>query len=224
MQSGLFLGIQHTIRIVREPGTSSRLTGPFWKDYAESVGGLGGWGDGDSFAINYIAHPLQGAITGHIWIQNDLKYRDLRFNESKQYWTGRWRAMGWAALMSTQFEIGPISEASLGNVGQWNKDCTKKNCGMGWTDIVVTPVFGAATMVGEDALDYYVIRKLEKKTSNRFLQAMIRGIMNPSRSVANAMRFKYPWHRDDRPMPWARPEIVVRRPGATSTSGSATNR
>jgi len=72
--------------------------------------------DGDSFLVNYVAHPMQGAISGFVQIHNDPKARPTEFSESKAYWQGRLKAMGWAALFSTQFELGPISEASLGNV------------------------------------------------------------------------------------------------------------
>jgi len=66
-------------------------------------------------------------------------------------------------------------------------------------DLVVTPVGGIGFVAIEDALDRYVIHKLERKTSNRPLRAFLRCMLNPDRSFANLMRFKPPWHRDQRP-------------------------
>ena len=197
-QSMLFLAISHVFRFATEPSTRADMKGPFWRDYFRSVGNLRGWGDGDEFLVNYIGHPLEGAVAGFIQIQNDPKgmWQEVGFN--KGYWLSRLKALGWAAAFSTQYEIGLLSEASLGNVGL--KPSDKSNHPMGYIDLVVTPVMGTAWLVGEDLLDRYVIRYIESKVRNRAVRAIVRSFLNPSRSFANMHRGKLFWRRDDRPL------------------------
>lgn len=186
-QSLLLLAIQHGYAMT-QPKTRRELKGPFFKDYFESLSNLGGWADGGRFFTNYIAHPLQGAASGFIQIQNDPKGIRQQFGGSKRYWTSRLKAMGWSAAMSTQFELGPISQASIGNVGKARK--------LTYVDLVITPTVGTALIVGEDMLDRFVVRWVERRTSNLYLRVATRMILNPSRSCANMLRFKKPWHRD----------------------------
>ena len=186
-QSLLLLAIQHGYAMT-QPKTRRELSGPFFKDYFESVGNLSGWADGGRFFTNYIAHPLQGATTGFIQIQNDPKGIKQQFGRSKSYWTSRLKAMGWSAAMSTQFELGPISQASIGNVGKARK--------LTYVDIVTTPTIGTALLISEDALDRYVVRWVESKSGGLYLRIVARLLLNPSRSCANLFRFKKPWHRD----------------------------
>jgi len=194
-QSFLFLTVMHSFRLITEPETRAELRGPFFKEYFASVRGLRGWRDGDEFYVNYVGHPMQGAISGFIQIQNDPKaVRDLA--NTPEYWKSRLKAMGWAALVSTQFELGPLGEAGIGNVGL--KPSKKSKHPMGYVDLVITPTVGTAWVIGEDALDRYLIRKIEIKTRNRVVRAMARSFFNPTRSFANLLRFKPPWHRDNR--------------------------
>ncbi len=186
-QSLLLLAIQHGYAMT-QPKTRRELSGPFFKDYFESVGSLSGWADGGRFFTNYIAHPLQGATTGFIQIQNDPKGIKQQFGRSKSYWTSRLKAMGWSAAMSTQFELGPISQASIGNVGKARK--------LTYVDLVTTPTIGTALLISEDALDRYVVRWVESKSGGLYLRIAARMLLNPSRSCANLFRFKKPWHRD----------------------------
>lgn len=108
----------------------------------------------------------------------------------------RLKATAWSAVHSLQFELGPISEASIGNVGL--KPGEKSNHPMGYVDLVVTPVLGTAWLVGEDLLDRYVIRRIENKTQNRFVHILARCFLNPSRTLANLLRNQEVWYRDDR--------------------------
>ena len=186
-QSFLLLAIQHGYAMT-QPKTRKQLRGPFFKDYFESVGNLGGWADGGRFFTNYIAHPLQGATTGFIQVQNDPKGMRQQFGRSKGYWTSRLKAMGWSAAMSTQFELGPISQAAIGNVGKARK--------LTYVDIIITPTVGTALLVSEDALERFAVRFIEGKTKNIYLRIATRMLLNPSRSCANLLRFKKPWHRD----------------------------
>ncbi len=191
IQSGLFLGIQHGFRLATEEGARNELKGPFFPDYFRSVRSLRGWGDGDPFLVNYIGHPMMGAVTGYIQIQNDAEGRIQQFGSSPDYWKSRMHALAWSAAYSLQFELGPISEASIGNVG-------KKPGTMGMVDLVVTPIAGTGWLAAEDALDRYVITKLEKMSLNRGWKIIVRSFLNPDRSFANVMRWKVPWHRDTR--------------------------
>jgi hypothetical protein len=191
-QAGLFLSIEHAVRNATEPGTRTELKGPFVRDYLNSAKGIRGWDDGDPFLVNYIGHPFQGAVAGFIQVQNDPGYRRLQFGASRFYWASRLRATLFSAAYSTQFEIGPASEASLGNLGKEGVG------GAGAVDLVVTPVGGLGMMLLEDALDRFVVRRIERATTNVVVRILVRGFLNPNRSFANMMRFERPWHRDTR--------------------------
>lgn len=186
-QSLLFLSVQHAYALT-QPKTRRDLHGPFFKDYAASVRSLHGWDDGGRFFTNYVAHPLQGSLMGFVQIQNDPKGARQRFGASGGYWRSRMKALGWSALWSTQFEIGPLSQASIGNVGAHGKQT--------WGDVVVTPTVGLGLLVTEDVLDRYVVARAERAGAGRGLVVAARMLLNPSRSVANLLRFKKPWYRD----------------------------
>lgn len=187
----------HVFRIATEPSSRTDLAGRFFPEYFASVSHLRGWRDGDEFYVNYLGHPLEGAVSGFIRIQNDSEGVKQEVGRNKDYWRSRLKALGWAALVSAQFEIGPFSEASLGNVGL--RPSEKSPHPMGYVDLVVTPTIGMGWLVSEDLIDRYLIRKLEKRTDNRVLRALIRSFPNPCRSFANFMRLKPAWYRDDRP-------------------------
>jgi hypothetical protein len=87
-----------------------------------------------------------------------------------------------------------MSEANIGNVGLHPRDSSEHP--MAWVDLVVTPVVGTMWLVGEDALDRYVINRIEDTGWNNHVKATFRVALNPSRSIANIARFKTPWHRD----------------------------
>jgi hypothetical protein len=186
-QSLLLLAIQHGYAM-SQPKTREALRGPFFKDYFESVKSLHGWDDGGRFFTNYLAHPMQGALTGFIQIQNDPRGFEQQFGLSKSYWASRARAFLWTAAMSTQFEIGPLSQAAIGNVGKHGKQT--------YVDLVITPTAGTLWLVTEDALDRFVIRRVINRTDNFYLKIMVQMLFNPIRSTANLFRFKKPWSRD----------------------------
>ncbi len=191
-QSSFFLGVQHAFRIATEPGTRSHLGGPFLSGYHKSLANLHGWADGDPFYVNYVGHPMQGAVSGFIWTQNDGAYKRLEFGNNAAYWRSRARATAFSWLYSTQFEIGPLSEASIGKI-------QSRYPQQGFVDHVATPVIGLAWQVAEDFLDRFVIRRFEDRFTNNWARMMVRSWLNPSRSFANLMRWKEPWHRDSRP-------------------------
>ena len=183
-----FLAVQHAFRIATEEDTVRELGGPFFKDYWRSVKGIGQWDDGDEFYVNYVGHPMQGAVSGYIAVHNDPLYRRAEYGD-QGYWRSRLRATGFSALHSVMFEIGPFSEATIGNVG-------KAPGTGGIVDFVVTPLGGLGVMVLEDSIDRYVIRRLERWNSNRVFLALYRTTLNPSRTFANVMGMRLPWHRD----------------------------
>lgn len=191
-QSSLFLGVEHAFRLATEPGTRDGLKGPFFSGWSHAAGNLHGWSDGDPFYVNYVGHPMQGAVTGYIWAHNDRDYLGAEFGANSYYWKSRLRAAAYSFAYSTLFEIGPLSEASLGNVQSVYPQ-------QGFVDHVITPVVGTGWMIAEDALDRHVIRRLEERTNSALLRILLRGTLNPARSFANAMRLQPPWARDDRP-------------------------
>lgn len=188
-----YLLFLHAYRLANEKETREGLSGPFFKGYADAVASIHGWNDGDPFETNYINHPMEGGIAGFLWVAHDPRYREAEFGRSGEYWKSRLRAMAYAAAFSLQFEIGPISEASIGNV----QDAAPGKNGI--VDWVITPTVGFLWMVGEDALDQYVIKKLEVRTESHFKRLFIRSALNPTRSMANMMQGKPPWNRDTRP-------------------------
>ncbi len=187
-QSLLFLAVQHTYATTQPKTREALKHGAFWKDYAQSVKNLRGWDDGGRFFTNYLAHPMQGAFTGHVYVQNSPQALREQFSMSPKYWQTRLKALLWTTAWSTQFEIGPISQASIGNVGLKGKQT--------WEDIIVTPTAGTAMLIGEDAIDRYIIKAIERGNSNFYVKVFARMLLNPTRNFSNLLRFREPWYRD----------------------------
>ena len=78
-----------------------------------------GWSEGDGYYENYLGNPIEGAVSGYIWIPGDPRYRAVQFGGSRDHWMSRLRAYGFAWAFSEQFEIGPISEASIGQIQRY---------------------------------------------------------------------------------------------------------
>ena len=186
LQSMLIQGFQISYALVIQEKTRRGLKGPFLQDYWESIKGVRGWTDGNKFFTNYIAHPMQGGMTGFIFVQNHDRAKKQKFGESKQYWKDRFKAFVWSAAWSTNWELGPISQSSIGNVGKYGHQ--------GYVDLVITPTVGTGWLMTEEALDRFVIRHIESKS--RMVKMLARTFLNPMRSVANLLRFKEPWYRD----------------------------
>lgn len=200
-QYGTFLTVQHVMNRGTYKGT---LQGPFFGDWANAVSKFrfSNFSDDDPFLVNYIGHPMMGAVTGRIAIQNDPMAADLEVGKNKRYWKSRAKAMAFAAVYSVQWELGPVSETSIGNLGSFEYASHangKMTNGTGMVDLVATPALGTAWLVGEDAIDKYGIAKLERVSHN---PAWLMGIqvLNPTRAVSNLLRFKAPWYRDSRPV------------------------
>jgi hypothetical protein len=186
----LFTGGMHGFRFATEPATRDALNGRWWRNYTHSLGELRGWDDGDTFLTSYIAHPFEGAVFGYIAQQNDPRYSQVMWGDGRKYWIGRLRTLAFSAALSTQWSLGPVSEASIGNVQIRDSP--------GFVDLVGTPIFGTLLMIAEDVADRYLIVGLENRTANKPVLAFARCFLTPTRAFANTLRFKYPWHRDGR--------------------------
>jgi hypothetical protein len=180
----------------------------YWRDYKQSLSSWvhSGWSDGDPGWFGYVGHPIQGALTSYIQIQNDPKGRRLEFSNTRAYWRSRLKATLWNAVYSTQWNLGPISEVTVEKYGAkarppWNQNgswpCTTKHCytGVGQIDIVMTPVGGFGWLLGEDLLDKQVARRVERSTRNRLLIDTVRCTVNPIRAGANILHGNRPWFR-----------------------------
>ena len=182
--------IFHTFNLWTEAGTRDAMYGHWFQDYLRSVSELRGWSDSDTFVSPYIGHSIQGSIYGFTLRQNDPQYRDVQWGDGRDYWISILRSLAFSAVAHAQWKIGPFSEASIGNV--------MLHASPGFITLVDTPTLGALTMMGEDALDRYLIIGLENRSSNRVLIILARSFLNPGRSFANLMAFKKPWYRPTR--------------------------
>ena len=161
-----------------------------------------GWNDGDPNWFGYVGHPIQGALTGFIEIQNDPQGEKLEFSKTKAYWWSRFKAGLWNAAYSTQWNLGPLSEVTVEKYGTktrapWNYDGSypcSKHCltGVGQIDIVMTPLAGTGWLIGEDFLDKELVRRVEGATQNRLLIDTVRVALNPIRGGANVLHGKQP--------------------------------
>jgi hypothetical protein len=180
----------HTFNIWSEPGTRDTLLGPWLKDYLDSVGELRGWSDSDRFMAPYIGHSIEGSVFGYIQRQNDPRYRNVQWGDGRDYYMSLLHSLVYSAIWHTQWKIGPVSEASIGNV--------MLHASPGFITLADTPTLGTVEMIGEDAADRYIIMRLENRTTNRPLIILARSFLNPGRSFANVMAFHLPWRRDTR--------------------------
>jgi hypothetical protein len=189
-QSLLFTGIMHTFNLVTQAGTRDTLNGHWFQDYLRSVSELRGWSDGDTFMAPYVGHSIEGSVFGFIQRQNDPRYRLVQWGDGREYWISMLKSMAYSAVWHTQWKIGPVSEASIGNV--------MRHVSPGFITLVDTPTLGFCTMLAEDAADRYLLIGLENRTNNRLLIMLARSFLNPGRTFANLMAFRPPWVRDTR--------------------------
>ena len=193
-ESMKLLLLEHGTRIAFQDKTRRELGGNFWRDYRRSVRIPGQWEDTDPWWVNYVGHPIHGAAAGYLWLDHEPG-APADMSLSRKYWSSRGRAMAWAAAYSLQFEIGLLSEASIGNVGL-RPETT------GWVDHVVTPVGAFGLIVAEDALDRYLVRWVESRVRNRVARATLRLVLNPGRTLSNTASGRPPWDRTGRSLGW----------------------
>ena len=200
-QSFYFLSTQHLGNIGLDHDTRNALVnGSFWGDYVYCVEHYRWWRwkDDDPFLVDYIGHPMMGAVTSSIYEQNDPKQRALMFENTRRYWMGRLRAMAYSAAYSGQWKVGPLSEASIGNTGLfyyirrpdgiWTNET-------GMQDFFITPIGGMAWNVGEDVIDRYILRHVRHARRNKWV-LLASALTTPGKSAANLTRFRAPYYRD----------------------------
>ena len=146
-ESLLFLTAQHLARFT-EDRTANRLGGPFVNDWFDSVRSLNRFSDGGKITTNWVAHPMMGSVTTHILGQNDPEYLSNKIGSGDGYWRAKGKQFLFATAYSVQFEIGPLSESSLGNIHQAG------------IDFVLTSTLGTLWSVGEDLAAQHVLRPM----------------------------------------------------------------
>jgi len=178
---------QQSFRLMGEPQSRQRLTQiPMFRNWQENVKALDHWDDQGPPLVNYMAHPLMGAMSGRLLLNNDARGRVVRPGDDG-YWASRFRALAFSAAYSTQWEIGPLSEAMLGLSPQKE----------GVVDLVITPTVGFGWMLAEDALEEHLVRRIERR-GNATLTRVARMAFAPSRMLANVAGLRVPWYRTDR--------------------------
>jgi len=156
LKSELSIGIQQLWRLHIQPYTrNATFRGPYLKDVwrAEKDSFKGGWDDGDGFWINYVQHPLSGGIYAQVWCDAMPKCVHLDFGKNTNYLiNGILKPLPWSALMSLNFENGPISESTLGKVA-FKKSVDGR---YGMVDYFATPLGGITMKAATDAYHTYV--------------------------------------------------------------------
>jgi len=188
------LAIEHGIRLALQPATRRELRGNFWRDYQRSLHMPVNWEDTDPWLVNYVGHPIHGAAAGYLWVEHDPK-APVTIEFDNRYWASRGRAAAFAAAYSLQFEVGAISEASIGNVGL-RPETT------GWVDYAVTPAGAFGLVIAEDLLDKFFVEWVERHTKRSVWRASLRLIFNPARAMSNTAAGHLPWYRPDRTLRW----------------------
>jgi hypothetical protein len=205
-----FIAIEHSERILQEAKTREQLSGPFFRDWISTVSmyRFDRWNDDDKFATSYLGHPTQGAIVAAIFWQNNdhVRFSDQDFH-SAAYRKALLQTFAFVTLDAVQWKLGPVSEASIGHVGLpahwWNRDCKALNIPCvprtGINDLVLNETGGIAMTIGFQWLDKHVQKRIENGVHSRALIDTTRMFTNPPQSVANIVRFRRPWFRDNRP-------------------------
>lgn len=176
------------------------MHGKWWDRYIASAAQWrwDRWSDDNPPLDDYVGHPMMGAITNSIWIQNDPKGMTLVFQNDRDYWHSRLRALAWSTFYSFEWKLGPLGEASVGHNGDhffYDKGTLTNETG--WVELVTTPVGGFGWTITEDYLDKHLVTKLEERSHNPILLTMA-NFFTPARGFANILRFRPPWYRDSR--------------------------
>jgi hypothetical protein len=202
-EQGEFLAIETSWNLVQNRWVRYwTFRGDFWHNYFLTLKNyrFSRWSDDNPIYDDYVGHPMMGAITMDIFIQNDPRGMSLELENSKEYWHSRLWALLWSTVYSAEWKLGPISESSIGNQGiGYYFDDHKWTNGTGTVGLVVTPIGGWVWSMAEDMVDKHVIRRIETKSSNRLYLFSIQ-FLNPCRGFSNLLRFKAPWYRDSRPV------------------------
>ena len=176
---------------------------PFWHDYAASMRhfNMRRWNDGDDFLVNYVGHPMQGAVSGFIEVQNDPTGR---LQETQRN----------PGLLEKSFQGIPVGDCiqhpfrnqstrvklGIGNEGGWTYPihchtiCTapgtykKYTNNTGWVDFTITPTVGILWLLAEDTLDRFISDRVQGgNTVSKSCPRSCAVSLNPSRTMANAI-------------------------------------
>lgn len=184
---------------------------PFWHDYIASLKqwNMRRWSDGDDFLVAYVGHPIQGTVSEFIEIQNDPQGRSLQISSDSAYWKSRFKSFLWATAFSTDQKVGPLGETAFGSEGgytyvigcagpcpTYNPATYKVTNNTGWVKFITKPVIGTLWTLAEDFLDRYVSDRVQGDNLDAVFPKILRGSINPSRTMANFLRGKNPWYRD----------------------------
>ncbi len=181
----VLLLVQQAYRITFEDGNLQALqAGPFFEEWFESAGTLCCWDDGDRMTTNYLWHPLLGSTTAFVFANNHRASQETPIGNTSRYWKAKGAQGIYSFIYGLNFELGPLSEASIGNVGLTRGQMT-------YCDLVVTPGIGLLISMGEDAIWLHIIDRV--KRNHLYWGNTLALLLNPTRSVANAMSWKRPW-------------------------------
>lgn len=209
LQTFEFTMFDHVWRAAFDPSLRYQLAHkPFFHDWFASYGGynLHRWGDGDDFVVNYVGHPLQGAVSSRLYLQNDPRSH-VSISKNRNYWIPLLQSTAWSAIWQVQWKVGPFSETSFGNAGGWLyvPGCgTYLSClnnpkypkpptnNTGLTDWISTPLIGDAWVLAEDTLDRYVVVPVARN-HRIFGGRVLRACLEPSRDFGALFAGKFVW-------------------------------
>jgi hypothetical protein len=156
----------------------------------------GQWNDDNPVLDDYVGHPMMGALTNDLWIQNDPKSMTLTQSNTWPYWRRLLRAEAFTTVYHFEWKLGPIGEAGIGHTGD-HPEGHPNLFGTGDVELVTTPVVGGLWTLAEDSLDKHLVAHLEDHPRNPFVLLGI-SILTPAQGTANILRFRPPWYRDSR--------------------------
>ncbi|MFZ0630003.1 MAG: acyloxyacyl hydrolase [Acidobacteriaceae bacterium] len=205
--------------------------GDWWDRYINSAAGWrwSVWADQNPFLDDYVGHPMMGAITNDLWVQNDPRSMTVVQSNTWPYWRRMLRAGAFSTAYSFEWKLGPTGEAAIGHNGDHlepaaNGGHTNET---GWVELVTTPVGGALWTMAEDTLDKHVVAPVEAGGRNPFALLGL-SFLEPAHATANILRFRPPWYRDDRVVKartfWSDPPdenaVTFARPGSAPVAPS----
>ena len=133
---------------------------------------------------NYLFHPLLGSTASFVFANNHRASQETPIGNSRHYWKAKGAQGLYSFIYSLNYEIGPLSEASIGNVGLKPGEMT-------YCDFVLTPGIGLLISIGEDAARLHIIDRV--KRNHLYWGNTLAVLLNPTRAVANVVGGKRPW-------------------------------
>ena len=156
------------------------------------------WSDSNPVLDDYVGHPMMGAITDDLWIQNDPKSMTVVQSNTWPYWRGILRATAFTTIVHFEWKLGPIGEAGFGHNGDHPQYTAQGvTYGTGDVEIVTTPIVGGLWKMAEDSIDKHFVAHLEDHPRNPFMLFGL-SFLTPAQGAANVLRFRPPWFRDTR--------------------------